>query len=100
LTGNENGIISRDTGKKGNERCGEFFSGWSRWPPRCAWADPAYDVVHASIVSCQANLLAALRGQEKAETAADDNLRTLRLVFGAYESARTNRVVDLPTYET
>ena len=31
-------------------------------PPRYAWADPAYEVVHASIVPCNANLLAALKG--------------------------------------
>jgi predicted dehydrogenase len=62
-------------------------------PPRYPWADPAYDVVHSSIVPCQANLLAALRGDGPAETTGEDNLRTVRLVFGCYESARTNQVV-------
>jgi predicted dehydrogenase len=66
-------------------------------PPRFSWADPAYDVVHASIVACQANLLAALRGEGQAETTADDNLRSLELVFGAYESAKTCRAVQLPS---
>ena len=66
-------------------------------PPRFQWADPAYDLVHASIVPCNANLLRALRGEGKAETTAADNLRTVRLVFGSYESARENRVVHLPT---
>lgn len=56
-------------------------------PPRYAWADPAYAVVHASIVPCNANLLGALRGDAPAETTGDDNLRTVRLVFAAYESA-------------
>jgi predicted dehydrogenase len=51
--------------------------------------------VHASIVSCQANLLAALRGEAQAETTAEDNLRTLRLVYAAYESARTRQTVSL-----
>jgi predicted dehydrogenase len=69
-------------------------------PPRYAWADPAYEVVHASIVACQANLLAALRGDEPAETTAEDNLRTLRLVFAAYESAKTGRTVDLSQVES
>lgn len=63
-------------------------------PPRHAWADPAYDLVQASIVPCNANLLAALRGQGAAETTASDNLETVRLVFAAYESARAGRVVD------
>jgi len=64
-------------------------------PPRYPWADPAYDAVHASIVPCQANLLAALRGEQQAETTAADNLRTLELVFAAYESAKTGRVIAL-----
>ncbi|MGO9111096.1 MAG: Gfo/Idh/MocA family protein [Thermoguttaceae bacterium] len=64
-------------------------------PPRYAWADPAYEVVHASIVACQANLLAALRGKQPAETTVEDNMRTLGLVFAAYESARTGRVIGL-----
>jgi predicted dehydrogenase len=64
-------------------------------PPRYAWADPAYDVVQSSIVPCHANLLAALRGEAEAETTAEDNLKTLRLVFAAYESAATGRAVAL-----
>ena len=63
-------------------------------PPRYPWADPAYDVVQASIVDCHADLLRALSGKGAAETTGDDNLRTLRLVFAAYESATANRVVD------
>lgn len=64
-------------------------------PPRYAWADLAYDVVHASIVACNANLLGALQGTAPAETSGDDNLRTVRLVFAAYDSARANRVIML-----
>jgi len=62
-------------------------------PPRYAWADPQYDVVHASIVECNRDLLAALKGQSPAQTTATDNLRTVNLVFAAYESARTGRTV-------
>jgi predicted dehydrogenase len=65
-------------------------------PPRYAWADPRYDVVHASIVACNANLLAALRGEPVAETTGDDNLKTVDLVFDSYESARTGQVIHLP----
>lgn len=64
-------------------------------PPRYAWADPAYAVVQSSIVACHANLLAALRGEGQAETTGEDNLRTLRLVFGAYDSARRGEVIRL-----
>ena len=63
-------------------------------PPRYAWANPAYDIAHASIVACHANLFAALRGAGKGETTGEDNLKTLELVFGAYESAKKNAVVE------
>jgi predicted dehydrogenase len=64
-------------------------------PPRFAWADPRYDVVHASGVPCNENLLAALRGEGRAETTGEDNLRTARLVFAAYESAASGEVVRI-----
>ncbi|MGQ9699350.1 MAG: Gfo/Idh/MocA family protein, partial [Armatimonadota bacterium] len=60
-------------------------------PPRYAWADPEYDVVHSSIVPCNAHLLHALRIGQRAETEGDDNIKTVRLVFGAYESAATGK---------
>jgi hypothetical protein len=56
-------------------------------PPRYDWADPRYDVVHASGVPCNASILAALRGKGEAETTGEDNLQTMRLVYGAYDSA-------------
>jgi D-apiose dehydrogenase len=62
-------------------------------PPRYRWADPAYAGVHASIVSCNADMLRALQTGQRPETHADDNLKTLRLVFGAYESARAGQAV-------
>jgi len=65
-----------------------------RVPPlRYPWADPAYDIVHSSIVACQANILSALMGQGPAETTGEDNLKTVRLVFGCYKSARSNTAV-------
>ncbi|MFC1465668.1 MAG: Gfo/Idh/MocA family protein [Candidatus Brachytrichaceae bacterium NZ_4S206] len=64
-------------------------------PPRYAWADPAYDVVHSSIVPCNADLLRALRGEGAAETTGEDNLKTVRLVFAAYDAAAGNCVIQL-----
>lgn len=64
-------------------------------PARYSWADPAYDLVHASIVPCNADLLKALQGRGKAETTGEDNLRTVQLVFASYESARTGQVVKI-----
>jgi hypothetical protein len=62
-------------------------------PPRYVWADPAYDVVHASIVPCNENLLGGLQGKWIAETNAEDNLKTVRLVFAAYDSAQRDQAI-------
>jgi D-apiose dehydrogenase len=64
-------------------------------PPRYAWVDPAYELVQASIVPCNADLLAALRGEKQAETTGEDNLKTVRLIFASYESACSGRVIYL-----
>ena len=64
-------------------------------PPRYPWADPAYEVVHASIVPCNAHMLAVLRDGEPAETSGEDNLRTLELVFSAYDSAESRSAVSI-----
>jgi predicted dehydrogenase len=60
--------------------------------PRYSWVNPAYEVVHSSIVACQANLLQGLNGGS-AETTGEDNLRTMRLVFASYESAADCKAV-------
>lgn len=62
-------------------------------PMHYSWADPKYDVVHSSIVPCQRDLLSGLRGEKVAETTGEDNLRTMRLVYAAYESAAEDKVV-------
>jgi D-apiose dehydrogenase len=62
-------------------------------PPHYAWADARYGIVHASIVEAQRDILAGLRRERKAETTGDDNLQTLRLVFGCYASIRSGQVV-------
>jgi predicted dehydrogenase len=64
-------------------------------PPRYAWADPRYEVVHASIVPCNADLLRALKTGQPAETSGEDNLKTMRLVYKAYESAERDQVISL-----
>ncbi len=67
-----------------------------RAPPRMfPWVDPRYAVVHSSIHACNENLLSALRLGGAAETTAADNLRTLRLVFAAYESAARRQTIHL-----
>ncbi len=64
-------------------------------PPRYPWAEPSHDLVHASIVPCNADLLHSLRTGQRPETFAEDNLNTVRLVFAAYESAATGKAISL-----
>ena len=64
-------------------------------PRRYAWADTAYAAIHPSIVTCNAHLLHALQSGQPAATSGDDNLRTMRLVHAAYESAHSGGVVTV-----
>lgn len=64
-------------------------------PPYYAWADPRYALAQTAGVACQANLLGALRGEHTAETTGEDNLNTLALVFGAYESAARGATIQI-----
>jgi len=72
---------------------------------RCAphlysWVDPAYAVALSSIVDCHADLLRGLSNRNyQPETTGEDNLKTLKLVFDAYESAKENTVLQ-PTVPT
>jgi predicted dehydrogenase len=59
------------------------------------WMHPQYLASQASIVSCNADLLRALRGEAQAETVAEDNLKTVRLTRVAYESACTGRAIEV-----
>jgi D-apiose dehydrogenase len=67
-----------------------------RFPPiPYPWADPNYAIVHDSIVECHRNLAAALTGTAEGETSGADNLKTLKLVFASYKSARSKRTIQL-----
>ena len=58
------------------------------------WLDPAYAVVHSSIVDCNRDILNGLHGG-KAETTGEDNLKTVKLVWTSYESATSGKVITL-----
>ncbi len=64
-------------------------------PPMYSWADPSYALIHSSIVDCHRNLIEGLLRKGQAETTGEDNLRTLELVFGSYESARLGQPVKM-----
>lgn len=61
--------------------------------PLLPWMDPDYGLVHAGMQACVQHLLAALRRETAAETTGADNLRTLELVYGAYDSAESGQAV-------
>jgi len=68
-------------------------------PTMYPWVDPDYAIAQSSIVDCHADLLRGLRNSDyQSETCSEDNLKTLKLVFDAYESAKQRKVIpqDLP----
>ena len=65
-------------------------------PPRYPWADrPTTWSIRAWCRAWRTCSASAPATQPRAETHAEDNLRTLRLVFTSYESARDDRVVPI-----
>jgi predicted dehydrogenase len=67
-------------------------------PPFYSWADPAYALVHSSIVDCNRNILDSLRGTGQCETSGSDNFQTVRLVHASYASAAAGRAIDLTSF--
>lgn len=61
------------------------------------WIDPAYAVVHSSIVDAQRDILNGLRGG-KAETTGDDNFKTVQLVWASYESAYSGKIIHMANF--
>ncbi|MDX2191362.1 MAG: Gfo/Idh/MocA family oxidoreductase [Bacteroidota bacterium] len=63
-------------------------------PVMYSWLDPAYAVAHSSAVDTNRNILQGLMGKT-AETTGEDNIKTVKLVFAAYESAKTGKALKL-----
>jgi predicted dehydrogenase len=68
---------------------------YRRLPPRYPWADPNYDVNHASMVPLHQDFLRAIQTGQPPENTGADNLKTMQLVYAAYESASKNQVIEL-----
>lgn len=64
-------------------------------PPLYDWVDSKYAIVQSSIVDANRNFLKFLQGAGVAETTGEDNLKTLRLVYASYESAKSNAVIKI-----
>ncbi len=63
-------------------------------PKKYSWVDPAYAVVHSSIVDCNADILNGLKGGF-CETTGIDNLKTVDLVWKSYESAAAAKKITI-----
>ena len=63
-------------------------------PKNYSWVDPAYTVVHSSIVDCNSDILNGLKGG-LCETTGADNLKTVDLVWKSYESAATAKKITI-----
>ena len=63
--------------------------------PSYDWADPDYIVNHESGIPINRDILNDIRGTGRAETTAEDNFETVRLVWASYESAATGQKINL-----
>jgi len=64
-------------------------------PPKYAWADPDYAVGQVAVVPTNADFLRYFQTGQMPETTGEDNLKTIRLIYAAYESANADKVVHL-----
>lgn len=64
-------------------------------PPMYSWIRADQPHWHASIAACNQNLLNQIKTGKQAETSGEDNLKTMNLIFKAYESAARNQVINL-----
>jgi len=68
--------------------------------PHYSWVSPEDEKINGaamihSIIACNKHLLNALRTGNPPETTGEDNLKTMRLMFSAIDSADTNKVIHL-----
>jgi D-apiose dehydrogenase len=64
-------------------------------PRHLPWSNPLIAHIQESVAAIQQHWTDCLREDREPETSGEDNLRTLELVFGAYESAETGRLVEI-----
>lgn len=64
-------------------------------PQQYQWMDVKYAAVPGSIVNTNKDFLAAVKGEKRPEITGEDNLKTMKLVFAAYESAKNNSTIRI-----
>ncbi len=66
-------------------------------PASYRWSHPPHEAVQESVVAVQRHWVDCLRHNREPDTSGSDNLKTLELVFGAYESAATGQPYQVGT---
>jgi predicted dehydrogenase len=89
----EEGSVTWSTDRRLTVRAGASETTESLKPDPYAWANPEYGFAHPSIVPTNRNLLAAIAGEGTAETTGEDNLKTMRLIDLALQSATRREAV-------
>lgn len=64
--------------------------------PLLPWAERPWHVVQDSVLAIQRHWVDCLREGREPATSGADNLRTLELTFGAYDSAESGQAVTMP----
>jgi len=62
------------------------------------WQTDRLEPEPPAIVACNNDILLDMLGEGKAETTADDNFETVRLVWAAYESAGSGKAIKISEY--
>lgn len=94
LEGSE-GSVSLDPGFRLTVRRGEHVHHPDAQPHLYPWASRPFQAIQESVVAIQQHWIDCLRSGQEPETSGRDNLRTLELVFSAYESAAANSIVRI-----
>ena len=63
--------------------------------PKHPWTTRPWHVMEDSALQIQRHWVACLRSDQNPENTGEDNLKTLALVFGAYQSAETEKSYSL-----
>jgi predicted dehydrogenase len=64
-------------------------------PTILPWSTPPWHGSQESVLRVQQHWVRCIREKREPETSGPDSLKTYRLVFGAYKSARTGQTIDL-----
>jgi len=64
-------------------------------PAMYGWVNPDYALIQSCMVDLNRDFLQAFQRGTSAEITGEDNFRTMQLVYAAYESARSGKVVPI-----